>query len=98
MVHLAQRLTAVLPATLAALQEGQLDLIRARALAEATDGLTDADAVHVARGGVPTGLVSIPIRYLHSPCELASLADIEAVIRLIVAFTRRLQPEASFLR
>ena len=31
---------------------------------------TDADAVHVSRGGVPTGLVSIPLRYMHSPCEL----------------------------
>jgi putative aminopeptidase FrvX len=60
--------------------------------------MTDADAVHVARGGVPTGLVSIPIRNLHSPCELASLSDIEAVIRLVVAFTRRLQPETTFLR
>jgi hypothetical protein len=48
MVQLAQRLSAVLPAALAALQEGQLDLIRARVLAEATDGLTDADAQEVA--------------------------------------------------
>jgi hypothetical protein len=48
MIQLAQRLSAVLPATLAALQEGQLDLVRARVLAEATDGLTDADAREVA--------------------------------------------------
>lgn len=60
--------------------------------------LTDADAVHVARGGVPTGLVSIPIRYMHSPVELASLDDLEAVIRLVAAFARRLTPETSFLR
>jgi endoglucanase len=59
---------------------------------------TDADAVHIARGGVPTGLVSIPLRYMHSPCELASLDDLEAVIRLVVAFARRLTPETSFLR
>ena len=59
---------------------------------------TDADAVHVARGGVPTGVVSIPIRYMHSPCELASLDDLEAVIRLVVAFARRVTPETSFLR
>jgi putative aminopeptidase FrvX len=59
---------------------------------------TDADAVHVARGGVPTGLVSIPLRYMHSPCELACLDDLEAVIALVVAFARRLSPEASFLR
>jgi len=59
---------------------------------------TDADAVHVARGGVPTGLVSIPLRYMHSPSELACLDDLEAVIALVVAFARRLSPETSFLR
>ncbi len=59
---------------------------------------TDADAVHVARGGVPTGVVSVPLRYMHSPCELAALDDVEAVIRLVVAFARRLAPETSFLR
>jgi endoglucanase len=59
---------------------------------------TDADAVHVARGGVPTGLVSIPVRYMHSPCELASLDDLEAVVGLLAAFARRLEPDASFLR
>jgi putative aminopeptidase FrvX len=59
---------------------------------------TDADAVHVARGGIPTGVISIPIRYMHSPCELASLDDLEAVIRLVVAFARRLTPETSFVR
>jgi endoglucanase len=59
---------------------------------------TDADDVHVSRGGVPTGLISVPIRYMHSPCELASLDDVEAAIALVVAFARRLTPETSFLR
>ena len=51
---------------------------------------TDADAVHVSRAGVPTGLVSVPLRYMHSPGELGSLDDVEAVIALVVAFARRL--------
>src|SRR5262249_47404065 len=59
---------------------------------------TDADAVHVSRAGVPTGLVSVPLRYMHSPVELASLDDLEAVIALVVAFARRLTRETSFLR
>jgi endoglucanase len=59
---------------------------------------TDADAVHVARGGVPTGLLSIPLRYRHSPVELCSLDDVEAVIALAAAFARRLGRETSFLR
>jgi endoglucanase len=59
---------------------------------------TDADALHVSRAGVPTGLVSVPLRYMHSSVELASLDDLEAVIRLVVAFAVRLTPESSFLR
>jgi endoglucanase len=59
---------------------------------------TDADALHVTRAGVPTGLVSIPLRYMHSPVELVSLDDLEAVIRLVAAFAERLEPETSFVR
>jgi len=59
---------------------------------------TDADAFHVSRAGVPTGVVSIPVRYMHSPVELCSLDDLEAVIALVTAFARRLTRETSFLR
>ena len=58
---------------------------------------TDADQIHVSRGGVPTGLVSIPLRYMHSPCELVCLDDVESAIRLIVAFARRLTRDQSFI-
>jgi putative aminopeptidase FrvX len=59
---------------------------------------TDADAVHVSRGGVPTGVVSIPVRSMHSPVEVCSLDDLEAVIALVSAFARRLTRETSWLR
>jgi putative aminopeptidase FrvX len=59
---------------------------------------TDADAIHLARAGIPTGLVSIPSRYMHSPVEMVSIADIEAAARLIAAFARRLEPGTSFER
>ena len=59
---------------------------------------TDADAVHISRAGIPTGLVSIPIRYMHSPVELVSLADIEAGAKLIAAFAQALEPGMSFER
>jgi endoglucanase len=59
---------------------------------------TDADQIHLSRGGVPTGLVSLPLRYMHSPCELGSLDDVEAAIKLVVGFARRLTREQSFLR
>jgi putative aminopeptidase FrvX len=58
---------------------------------------TDADAVHISRAGIPTGVVSIPLRYMHSPVELVELDDVEATARLIAAFARRLD-EASFER
>jgi putative aminopeptidase FrvX len=59
---------------------------------------TDADAVTISRAGIPTGLVSVPIRYMHSPVELVSLADIEIAAKLIAAFAHRLEPGMSFER
>ncbi|HXN39508.1 MAG TPA: M42 family peptidase, partial [Solirubrobacteraceae bacterium] len=59
---------------------------------------TDADAVHLSRGGVPTGLVSIPIRYMHSPVELVQLSDVHATARLIAAMALALDDETSFAR
>jgi endoglucanase len=57
---------------------------------------TDADAVQISRGGVPTALVSIPIRYMHSPVELVQLDDVHASARLIAAAALRLEGESSF--
>ena len=59
---------------------------------------TDADAVHLSRGGVPTGLVSIPVRYMHSPVELVELDDVQAAARLVAAFALRRKPGTSFAR
>jgi len=57
---------------------------------------TDADAVYLSRRGVATGLVSVPLRYMHTPIELADLEDIEASIRLLVGFARRLDAGTDF--
>jgi putative aminopeptidase FrvX len=59
---------------------------------------TDADEIHFTRAGIPTGLLSIPTRYLHSPNEICALEDVEANIRLIVAFAKRLTRDQSFVR
>jgi endoglucanase len=59
---------------------------------------TDADAVHLSRGGIPTGLVSIPLRYMHSPVELVQLDDVDACARLVAAFALRLRASTSFAR
>jgi endoglucanase len=52
---------------------------------------TDADAIQIARSGIPTGLVSIPLRYMHSPVEMVDLADVEATIALLAAFGSRIK-------
>jgi endoglucanase len=52
---------------------------------------TDADAIQISRAGIPTGLVSIPLRYMHSPVEMVDLGDLEATVELIAAFAARLE-------
>jgi putative aminopeptidase FrvX len=59
---------------------------------------TDADAIQIARAGIATGLVSIPLRYMHSSVEMVQLSDVEAVVDLLVAFARRLGPDHDFTR
>jgi endoglucanase len=51
---------------------------------------TDADAVYLSQRGIATGLVSVPLRYMHSPVEIADLEDIERAVQLIVAFALKL--------
>jgi putative aminopeptidase FrvX len=59
---------------------------------------TDADAIHFSRAGVPTGLVSVPCRYMHSPVEMVAVDDIAAAAKLIAAFAKLLEPGMSFQR
>src|SRR5262249_10821563 len=50
---------------------------------------TDADAVHISRGGAPTAPASMPIRYMHSPVEMGQLDDVPACARPIAAAALR---------
>lgn len=58
---------------------------------------TDADAIYLSRAGVATAVVSIPNRYMHSPNEMVALDDVEAAVRLLVAFARQLTPADNFV-
>jgi endoglucanase len=58
---------------------------------------TDADAIHKARGGIASAVVSIPNRYMHSPNELVALADLERAARLIAAFVRSIERAGEFI-
>jgi putative aminopeptidase FrvX len=59
---------------------------------------TDADSLQISRSGIPTGLVSIPLRYMHSPVEMVDLADVEATVNLIVAFVESIEPGVDLRR
>jgi putative aminopeptidase FrvX len=61
------------------------------------DTATDADAIYNALRGIPTGLVSVPNRYMHSPNEMVAVEDLERAARLLAAFARRLDPKLSFI-
>jgi endoglucanase len=58
---------------------------------------TDADAIHLSRGGVATAVISVPNRYMHSPSEMIQLDDVDNTARLIAAFVRSLSAETDFV-
>ncbi len=58
---------------------------------------TDANTIQTSRGGVATGLVSIPNRYMHSPVEMISLDDIDRAADLLAAFACDLKATDTFI-
>lgn len=60
--------------------------------------MSDADGLFQVGGGIACGMVSIPLRYMHSAGELAQLSDIDAVSQLIETYVRSLAADASFVR
>lgn len=49
---------------------------------------TDADVISLTKSGIPCGLVSIPLRNMHTPCEVVDVKDVRAVSDLLVAFVK----------
>jgi tetrahedral aminopeptidase len=54
---------------------------------------TDANAMQISRAGMATGLISVPLRYMHTPCEVMDLNDIENTARLMAGFCERVTPD-----
>lgn len=50
-------------------------------------GTTDAARFQLSRAGIPSGCISIPCRYIHTPSETVSLSDVEACIKLVVGLS-----------
>jgi len=57
---------------------------------------TDTDVIFWTRGGIASALVSLPNRYMHSPVELVSLADLEQIPELLAAFALSLKKGEEF--
>jgi putative aminopeptidase FrvX len=57
---------------------------------------TDADAIHIAREGVATALISVPNLYMHSPNEMVSLHDVDGIATLIAETCRAITPSTDF--
>jgi endoglucanase len=53
-------------------------------------GTTDATAIHLTREGIPTGVISPPTRYIHTPVSVVDLEDVENAVKLILAVLERL--------
>lgn len=58
---------------------------------------TDADSIYTARMGIPTALISVPNRYMHSPNELVDLDDLDRAAALLAAVVRSLEPDDDFV-
>ncbi|PCJ64267.1 MAG: hydrolase [Candidatus Hydrogenedentota bacterium] len=58
---------------------------------------TDANAMQLSRGGVATGLIGVPNRYMHSPVEMVSLKDAERCAQLIANWICTLKPGMNFI-
>ena len=57
---------------------------------------TDTDAFAYANGGVPSALISLPLRYMHTTVEMAEIADVEATIKLMYQALLRIRPNMNF--
>ncbi|MDI6400441.1 M20/M25/M40 family metallo-hydrolase [Balneolaceae bacterium ANBcel3] len=57
---------------------------------------TDTDSIFHQKQGIPSGLVSLPLRYMHSPVELASLSDVEMLTDLFTECVLSLKPDQRF--
>ncbi|MDO4575842.1 MAG: M42 family metallopeptidase [Planctomycetia bacterium] len=79
------------------LEVGQQHTIPYQLTATGTPPGTDARVIQLSRGGVASGLISIPNRYMHSPVEVVSLDDMDAVADLLARFTEGLDENTSFI-
>lgn len=57
---------------------------------------TDTDVIFLTRGGIPSALISLPNRYMHSPVEMIHLQDLEVIPELMAGFCRSVKAGEQF--
>jgi endoglucanase len=57
---------------------------------------TDTDSIFFQQTGIPSALISLPLRYMHSPVETASLQDLKALIELMTETVLAMEPDQTF--
>jgi putative aminopeptidase FrvX len=57
---------------------------------------TDGNAMQLNMGGMAVGILGVALRYMHTPCELLSITDVEDCARLMAAYCRRVKPNTDF--
>ncbi len=78
-------------------QVAQEHKIRHQVCGNPADTGTDATPMQLSRAGVATTLLSVPLRYMHTPVEVISLSDVEDAARLLAALVAALRPGMSFV-
>ena len=57
---------------------------------------TDTDSIFYQKTGIPSALISLPLRYMHSPVELCSIKDVEELIQIMVEAVLSMQSDQTF--
>jgi len=58
---------------------------------------TDADPIQISRAGVAAALISVPLRYMHTPSEVVSLDDLDRTIELIAHAVAAMKPGQTWI-
>ena len=74
------------------LQTAKQEKIPVQIVADGRATPTDADPIQLSRAGVATALVSIPLRYMHTPGEILDLADLAATVQLLAKAIAAMKP------
>ena len=57
---------------------------------------TDTDSIFYQQTGIPSALISLPLRYMHSPVEVCSIRDVDQLISIIVEAVLSMKPDQTF--